>query len=231
MSTSLFNTRSIGLRSWLLRIGLIWLIGGITFLRPVAGSSELLVDPTVDHRDVARLASNPATDRNQLLDDYFLEIRDLPFNYGNVGSVLEAIAYIELTRIYPPPRYQVLANTEYRDANGRTVGELDILVYDLSAGHVDSVYEVKLTASPSRAGKHARQQLLRFQKYIKDDLIYDFMGSYPQARLEAADFKESTKYLLIGGSETLDYDWAIQLDIRRDEGDVLQERIRDYQKD
>lgn len=164
-------------------------------------------------------------DRAELLDRYFEAIRKLPLDYGKIGSVLEAIALVELGKLYPEPDYAVYTGIQYENHSGRTLGELDIVIWDLKENHALAVYECKLTGNFRRAGQKGREQLNRFINSLKAREIGG-MRSEAGKRFNPQQFEEALVYGLIGPHGALDAKWALQIDLSRGEGDILQDRLR-----
>ncbi|MEM0965687.1 MAG: hypothetical protein AAGJ81_06020 [Verrucomicrobiota bacterium] len=192
---------------------------------PIASSLLVLLLFSASQAASVDAGQLETTSRSDILDRYYDDIRDLPFNYRNVGSVLEAIAYLQLREEFPPPDFIVLANLVYWDGNGRTLGEIDLLVINVAENRVQIVYEVKMTASPVYAGRIARRQLRRLQAALLDESVAGFSDSFPDYSVEATLFDTDTEYRLLGGTETIEFDWDRSLDLTREEGDFLQERI------
>lgn len=173
-----------------------------------------------------RFAEEPAEDRAALIDGYAEALRDLPFDYGKVGSVLEAIACLEFSERFAAPDFGILANVPYESADGRTLGELDLVLFDRRTDRVAAVYEVKLTGNPDQAAKHGRSQLNRLRRALAENRPIRFLRGIGGAGLRPVHFDEETRFLLLGGSETRNQGWDVSLDLRRAEGDLLQERLR-----
>lgn len=172
----------------------------------------------------------PASDREALLEGYYEQIHDLSFRWGDVGSILEAIVYVEFQKRYPEPDYEIIPGTTYHDESGRTLGEIDILVYDRRNDRVLAVYEVKLTGSPGNAGKQANRQLARLKRAIEENTIDRFRTPEGYEDLGIRDFHGQPQYGKIGSWETKGKGWTHSVDLFREEGDLLQEKILSSQE-
>ncbi len=164
-------------------------------------------------------------DRNSLLDRYFEAIRNLPLDYGKVGSVLEAIALVLLQEQYAEPDFAVYTGIQYESRSGRTLGELDIVIWDRKTRRALAVYECKLTRNFQRAGKKSREQLDRFINALARDEIGG-MRSEVGKRFDPSQFEHVLVYGFIGPHGALDAGWELQIDISREEGDILQAMLR-----
>lgn len=160
--------------------------------------------------------------RGPVLVAWYERIRDLDFDYGKVGSVLEAIAYCRLLDEHAPRGLDVLHGIQYFDAD-RTLGELDLVVYDPKGRRVHAVYEVKLSGNLERVRYGALEQLERFRLALRRRRIERLLiahGGGPPPPLDA--FRDCREFGLIGsrGARRARYD--IEIDLARDEADVLQ---------
>lgn len=172
----------------------------------------------------------PAADREALLEQTFLEIRDLSFTWGDVGSVLEAIAFVEFRKRYPEPAYAVIPGVVYFNGEGRTLGELDLIVFDPESERVLEVYEVKLTASPRNAADRADRQLERLRRALEQGAVDEFRSPEGFPTLLPRHFDAGTFYGKIGSRETRGADWTHSFDLSRPEGDILQAKILAYRR-
>ncbi|MBI5631721.1 MAG: hypothetical protein HY921_12660 [Elusimicrobia bacterium] len=93
-------------------------------------------------------------------------------DFGRMGTSLEFLVphYLQIERgLYPDAEYAVEGGVEYREsAQGRTLGELDILVYRRKDCAVAAVGEVKFSgpAGMERALKKAKEQIQRFKAFL-----------------------------------------------------------------
>ncbi len=164
-------------------------------------------------------------DRPALLAAYVAAIRDMRFPYGDVGAVLEALAVKGMERLYPAPAHQVVSGIEYFDASGRTLGELDVVVFLVASGDAVMVSEVKLSANLERAGRKADSQIRRFQNAIANHQVARLHHRRTDVAYAPEKFENVLRFGKIGnqGSLAADFDWEI--DLTRDEGDWLQQQL------
>lgn len=170
------------------------------------------------------LAAAVPAERQLPLRAYFERIQGLDFDYGKVGSVLEAIAFAALSEELKADGKRVLHSIQYFDAAGRTLGELDIVVIDGDSSAVVAVYEVKLSGNPRRAAAFGRRQIARFRKHLAEDVIARMEPEHPQdARLEVKHFAECKAFGMIGSRGAVVAGFDREFDLARDEADVLQD--------
>ncbi len=179
------------------------------------------------------VVAEPALDRAALLEGYERAIRDLPFDYRKVGSVLEAIAFVEMRRYFPAPEFELIAGLQYFDATGRTLGELDLVAIQREGDErrVVAVYEVKLSGSHDGAFRAANGQLNRFRRHLAGGTVDHFRVAGHRAEqprpLKPAHFEGCDRFGLIGSLGSAAAGFDIEFDLRRSEGDVLQRRLLD----
>ena len=59
----------------------------------------------------------------------FAELKKIPRDYQDAGSICEEVARLDMQREYPAPQFTVEVGIAYADEE-RTVGELDIIIFD-----------------------------------------------------------------------------------------------------
>jgi len=172
-----------------------------------------------------------APERRALLDGYFEQLKDRDANYKVIGFILEELAKIQLSSRFSPDKYQILGGMQYQEAGGRTVGELDILVLGKNDGKIKLVGEVKLSGNLLRAGKKALSQLNRFRYYLNSGKISKFIYmADPSRNFTSRQFGEVDKYWRIGNSGALAAGFDYEIDLTRDEADLLQSRLLEYRE-
>jgi len=173
-----------------------------------------------------RITPVSAENREALLDRYFEQLKDLDVNYKVIGYILEEIAKIQLQSAYPRGKYEIIGGLQYQEAGGRTVGELDIVVLDRNAGTAELVAEVKLSGNLFRAGRKASTQLGRFRNYLNSGKITKFhFIENPSLVFTAVQFENVEKYWRIGNTGAIDAGFDYEIDLTREEGDIIQQRL------
>lgn len=103
----------------------------------------------------------------------FEELKDSGAHFEIVGMVCEKVAVLELEDDYPPARYEIVNGIVYGDKN-RTIGELDVVVFDRSTREAVLVAEVKCWKSLQGARRKALDQRQRFKAHIGKNIeMYD----------------------------------------------------------
>lgn len=100
------------------------------------------------------------------LGEDFRDLKDSGVDYEVVGAVCEQVARLRYTEEFPANRYEVITGVEYNDGH-RTIGELDVVVFEKSSQQVVRVSEVKCWKDIGGAIRKAREQRQRFQTHLR----------------------------------------------------------------
>ena len=108
----------------------------------------------------------------------------------------------------------------------RTVGELDLIVFEQKSGRAVIVAEAKLTDNFKWARRRARTQLYRFQSYLYAGRITDFVQAFNRDRTVTTNqFQDVGRYVLIGPRGALAAGFDYEVDLTRSEADALQAKL------
>ncbi|MBS1970517.1 MAG: hypothetical protein JSU04_09420 [Bdellovibrionales bacterium] len=126
------------------------------------------------------------------IQDLFEQLRDSGLNYEVVGTVCEQVSRLELQKAYPASQYEIINGIEYGDAT-RTIGELDVVIFEKTTKKAVLVGEVKCWKDLKSAIAKARDQRLRFQKSLSKDIaLHDYQADYDKSQ-----FSNVQKYVAI----------------------------------
>lgn len=100
------------------------------------------------------------------IDDEFQALKNCGRNFEVVGTVCEEVARLQVARQYPADQYTVLTGIAYGD-NTRTIGELDVIVFENASGNAVKVSEVKCWKDLGAGLRKARDQRQRFLKTVR----------------------------------------------------------------
>lgn len=118
------------------------------------------------------------------LNELYEELRGSGVDYEIVGTVCEQVASLELRKTYPPSDYQIVTGIEYGD-NQRTIGELDVVVFEKRSKQAVLVGEVKCWKDLSAARQKALDQRQRFQSSLKRAIeLHDYEFEYNKAQFQ-----------------------------------------------
>ncbi|MBU1692502.1 MAG: serine/threonine protein kinase [Verrucomicrobia bacterium] len=170
-------------------------------------------------------------ERRPLVQLYFKQLRDLDgFKWGSIGTVMEALAYAQFREQFDPAQIQALPNITYHDETGRTLGELDIVLWNMPSNRAEVVYEAIISDNLRRTKTSSWNQLNRFRTAVKERTVHHFMYSRdPAWKFDLAQFDEA-KFGLLGNRGALAEGYESEVDITRAEAEFLQRRVIEYRK-
>lgn len=137
--------------------------------------------------------------------DIFESLKNSGEKYEIIGTICEQVARLDLQREYPAPRYVVETGISYGNAS-RTVGELDVIVFDSNDKAV-LVGEVKCWKSLSGGLKKAGAQRARFRDALRGGSQFRLWDkTHPDHPLES--FKDLKSFVTIAqnGAKVAGYD-------------------------
>lgn len=151
------------------------------------------------------------------LNELFEKLRDSALNYEVVGVVCEQVARLELMKTYPESEYHIVNGIEYGD-NTRTIGELDVIVFQKSTQKAVLVGEVKCWRDLKAALSKARNQRKRFQNSLSKNIeLHDHETDYDKSQ-----FSNVQKYVAIapkGATAT-----GFEMDMENSLGELMELR-------
>ena len=202
----------------------------------VVPAEDTATTPTADDTRPTRTTSllfpnSIPPERHAKLLAIYNTLRDMDgVKWGNVGSVIEAVALLEFQERYPPPDYAVLGNMSYHDETGRTIGELDLVLWNVPSNCAAAVYEVKVSDNYRSALRRARSQLRRLKEFVEQRKISRFIYERdPTWAFETPQF-DGARMGFVGGRGAVSEGCDEEMDITRNEVDWLQARILEYRK-
>lgn len=151
------------------------------------------------------------------LQDLFEQLRDSGLNYEVVGTVCEQVSRLELQKTYPPAEFEIINGIEYGDLT-RTIGELDVVVFQKSTKKAVLVGEVKCWKDNNAAIEKAHDQRKRFQKSLSKNIdlhTYD-------TDFDKSQFNQVQKYVAIAPKGSKDY--GFEMDMENSLSELMQLR-------
>lgn len=164
------------------------------------------------------------------LDVEFERLRDSGESFVVTGSICEHVAREKLRATYPDSQYDIRVGISYA-SDGRTLGELDVVVFKDSSEEAVLIAEVKCWRNLDSAQKKARSQRARFQKWIESDASLKFFpASHNDDVYAQRQFETRPEFISISqeGGEKSGFD--ISLDYSLDELMSLRRRLIDCQE-
>lgn len=179
-----------------------------------------------DH--LLRLAGTPDARPGapERIEFFARELEGIDRNWKNVGFILEELVRIHLVRTkYPADDFHVGTSLQYF-GDGRTLGELDVVVIRRADGKVVEVGQVKFSGNPARAIGEAKEQIDRFRRAVADGRTDRIKWSDTTAAAPPASaFTDETHHVTYGcrGSCAAGFDY--ELDIDRDEAEPIRDAL------
>ncbi|MEK2690192.1 hypothetical protein [Bdellovibrio sp. GT3] len=145
----------------------------------------------------------------------FEALKSVPRSYEDSGAICEEIARLDVRKQFPAPQYVVEVGIAYGDSS-RTIGELDIVVFDLQLQKVVRVGEVKCWKSFSGGLQKALDQRNRFIKVIRSAATVYFKSTSTGQLYDQAWFEGINDFITIGqlGSVREGYDQELGYTLR-----------------
>jgi len=153
----------------------------------------------------------------------FHKLKNVKANYGTFGTVCEEVARLEVQEEFRGPGFEVETGIEYSDKS-RTIGELDVIVFDTLTDKVIMIAEVKCWRDLKSARQKARKQLTRFQDTIASHKpINLYLTDDRQVRYEAWQFDTHPNMIAIsqeggeaaGFEDTIEYSLAEMQELQK----------------
>ena len=240
--------RMAGLR-WALpaAVALLLLISGAAFwLRhraPPAAPAPAAAAPAAASMSSWRDESMPVEDvitawppsiaeaRRPLMQKYFEMLRDLDGpKWGSTGTLLEILAAMQYNARHNPKESRALCNLTYHDATSRTLGELDVVIWNVPEDRAELVYEAVVSDQLNRKAVSSRNQIQRFADSIQSGRAAKILDPNDASRkLEPSQFAQA-KIAILGNQGALAAGFDAEVDITRFENDYLQRRLIDWRK-
>lgn len=172
---------------------------------------------------IPSLISAKEATSNPRIDEYFLELSREKVDFGPSGMVCERVAVREVESLYPSANFNIINSIRY-DRSNKTIGELDVVIFDKSTGQVEAIAEVKCWTSFSGALKKAKNQRMRFLTHLNNNIdIFDKDGKKYSKNL----FKNIQKYFAISQAGGVNQGFDFELSLTYKELMELRSRLLD----
>jgi len=220
-------------------------IGTVVLLRAISNPAPESSSPPASAATSIRWASDPlpveevitlwppniAEARRPLIQRDFEQMRDLKDpHWGSIGAVLETLAIVQFNARNNPKERRAVGNLTYHDATGRTLGELDVVIWNVPENRAEVVYEAVVSDQLHRKGTSSRNQIRRFETAIKEGRVARILHpNDPSWKFEPSQF-EQTRIEIMGNQGALAAGFESEVDITRFEADFLQRKLLDWRK-
>lgn len=145
----------------------------------------------------------------------FEQIKNYPRDYEDTGSICEEIARLKFEKIYNSSNYKVEVGIAYGDSQ-RTIGELDIVVFDRSASQVVHVAEVKCWKDLNGGLDKAKDQRQRFLLNLNGKKQIYMQSTSTHEEFDIRQFQGLTTFTSVGqkGAKLKGYDDELEYDLK-----------------
>lgn len=159
-----------------------------------------------------------------LTEDYH-QLKNNGTNHSPIGTICEEVAQLRYIEKYPAPEFRVITGITYSDKE-RTLGELDLVVFDTASNQAVLIAEVKCWSSPKSGLKKAREQRQRFITNVRSSkaLVFRWLKD-PKETFTKTQFNKTDRFIAIAqqGSRRAGFD--VELDYTLPELMQLREDI------
>lgn len=148
------------------------------------------------------------------LAEDFTSLKNSGSNYEIVGTVCEEVARLRYEEEFPSNRYVVVTGVEYGDGN-RTIGELDVVVFEKGSQKVVRVTEVKCWKDPKGALAKAHDQRQRFQRTIASGKPVYFRSLHSEYKFKKDNFMGTKEFMAVSqkGTKAFGFDKELPYDL------------------
>lgn len=145
------------------------------------------------------------------LEEDFQALKSVPRDYTDAGSICEEVARLRVADEYPAPQYKVETGIAYGNAE-RTIGELDIIVFDLNTNKAIKLGEVKCWKDARSGLKKAQDQRARFMKNIRGNGPLRFVSTSTHQTYDADQFRYVNDFISIAQKGTISAGYDMELE-------------------
>ncbi|AGH95994.1 hypothetical protein [Pseudobdellovibrio exovorus] len=164
-----------------------------------------------------------------LSEDYHA-LKNSGKNFQAIGTICELVAQLRFQEQYPEPEYRVVTGIAYNDTV-RTIGELDLIVFDQQENKALLVGEVKCWKDPKGGLAKARDQRQRFLNHLRSNkpIRFKYLEN-PSEPFDKAQFIDVTEFISIAQKGTARVGFDYEFDYTLDELMQLRADIMSCQK-
>lgn len=148
-------------------------------------------------------------------EEDFQALKNRPRSYEDAGAICEELARIKFEKKFNNSNYEVVVGIEYADTQ-RTIGELDIVVFDRNESMVKYVAEVKCWKNMGGGLQKAREQRMRFLTNLNSKKPIYFQSTSTQEVYDINQFKNIAAFTTLGqkGAVLNGYDDELEYELR-----------------
>lgn len=148
-------------------------------------------------------------------DSDFNSLKNHPRSYEDPGAICEELSRLKFERQFNSPDIEVIVGVEYSDLK-KTIGELDLVVFNHKVQKIIQVTEVKCWKSFKGGLEKARNQRQRFITTLNSNKNLYFETAFGSKQFHEEQFKNFTSFSTIGPKGALQngFDDELEYDLR-----------------
>lgn len=165
------------------------------------------------------------------LQEDFEALKSVPRDYTDSGSICEEVARLRIAEEYQAPQYTVEVGIAYGNAE-RTIGELDIIIFDNNLHKAIKLGEVKCWKDARGGLKKAQDQRARFLKNIRsgNGRNLEFVNTATHQRYDAEQFLHVNEFISIAQKGTTAVGYDMEMEYSLGEFNALRMKMIQCQK-
>ena len=149
------------------------------------------------------------------VEDYVQILKDVPMSYEPAGAICEQVAREEMKAHYPVNQYDIVTGIAYGE-RGRTLGELDVIVFNRTTNTAVMIAEVKCWKDLNAALSKALSQRKRFITNIRANKNLLMVGN--GRTYSSQQFRDSNLIFTTisqAGGKDFGFDYALEHDLHQ----------------
>ena len=154
----------------------------------------------------------------------------LDTKWGSTGFVLEALAVNQFDQALNSNEFKTINNLTYQDKAGRTVGELDVIIWNLRENRAVVVYEAAVSDRLHRKAVPSRNQLRRFELALQKHDVAQILHPYDDSWAFTPEQFEQSRFEVLGSQGAIAAGFDAEVDITFAEAEFLQRKLIDWRK-
>ncbi|HRX06002.1 MAG TPA: serine/threonine-protein kinase [Kiritimatiellia bacterium] len=200
-------------------------------IRYVTVEAESPTDATIVESFITVWPRDIAPERRPLVQHYFEQLRDLDeHKWGSVGYVLEALAQIQFDARLDPDEFTTLCNLTYHDTTMRTLGELDVVIWNRKENRAETAFEAAVSDQLHRKAVPSRNQIARFGRALEKGEVFRILCPTDDTRTLTPEQFRHTRLEILGNQGAIAAGFDAEVDITRPEVNFLQRKLIDWRK-
>jgi hypothetical protein len=144
------------------------------------------------------------------VESYVDQLKNIPISYEASGTICEQVARLEVMKQYPDNQFETVTGIAYGDSQ-RTIGELDVIVFNRTTNMVVIIAEVKCWKDLAAAHTKALAQRTRFLNSMRSSKAFKLFSptqAYSKQQFMAPDLQ----FITISQAGGLDYGFTYALE-------------------